>query len=173
MEPKIERGALVQVGPAYRMGGRYAPDEYTGGPYTVLRVTRDGLDAELVRGDVRADLPRAGEGDVYIAIGRCTVLATATGAPPSDDDRDTLACAEHAAELGEDATVRALAGEGYTGDLRAYVRACVERWRQHTDDAHCTVGPDDFCTGCGVHHGDPCGVCGGRGFHVEGCSEIG
>lgn len=128
---------------------------------------------------------------------------------PSNDDRDTLACAEHAEALGEDATVRALAGEGYTGDLRAYVRACVERWRSchdcgavggvqlhgdphvaeyrcarcaseveadradHTDDAHCTVGPDDFCTGCGVHHGDPCGVCGGRGFHAEGCPEIG
>lgn len=28
----------------------------------------------------------------------------------------------------------------------------------HTSDAECTVGTDDVCIGCGVHHGDACPV---------------
>jgi hypothetical protein len=39
----------------------------------------------------------------------------------------------------------------------------------HEKDSDCTVGADDMCTACGVHHGDPCGACGGRGFHAVDC----
>ena len=30
----------------------------------------------------------------------------------------------------------------------------------------------DTCPGCGVWHGDPCGTCGRRGYHVDHCPEI-
>lgn len=40
----------------------------------------------------------------------------------------------------------------------------------HGRDADCTVDPEtDTCTTCGVFHGDPCRLCGGRGFHKAGC----
>jgi hypothetical protein len=39
----------------------------------------------------------------------------------------------------------------------------------HATDTDCTLGPDDCCVECGVHHGDACPTCGGRGFHAEGC----
>lgn len=42
----------------------------------------------------------------------------------------------------------------------------------HEKDEDCDVGEDGTCRGCGVSHVDLCGVCGGRGFHREGCSEI-
>jgi hypothetical protein len=41
---------------------------------------------------------------------------------------------------------------------------------QHDDD--CTVR-DGECIVCGVYHGGPCPACGGRGYHREGCPEIG
>jgi hypothetical protein len=40
----------------------------------------------------------------------------------------------------------------------------------HETDADCSLGPDDCCLTCGVHHGEPCGECGGRGFHRDSCS---
>lgn len=43
---------------------------------------------------------------------------------------------------------------------------------RHTRDSDCTV-IDDFCTACGALHGDPCHVCAGRGYHADGCSEVG
>ncbi len=40
----------------------------------------------------------------------------------------------------------------------------------HTQDWQCKVDPaDDTCRDCGVLHGDPCGDCGGRGFHKLLC----
>lgn len=35
---KFKVGDYVNVGKAYRMGGKYEADEYTGGPYTVVNV---------------------------------------------------------------------------------------------------------------------------------------
>lgn len=42
----------------------------------------------------------------------------------------------------------------------------------HTRDADCApfLRADGTCTVCGVAHGEPCGACGGRGFHVAGCT---
>lgn len=43
----------------------------------------------------------------------------------------------------------------------------------HTDDLDCDVDPEtDTCRECGVHHGDPCPYCGGRGFCDPTCSEL-
>jgi hypothetical protein len=41
----------------------------------------------------------------------------------------------------------------------------------HSVDEQCRLGDDGCCVGCGVAHGDPCGRCGGRGFHRDGCSK--
>lgn len=42
----------------------------------------------------------------------------------------------------------------------------------HKTDADCRVDAvTSDCQVCGVHHGDPCETCGGRGFHVDGCPE--
>ena len=41
----------------------------------------------------------------------------------------------------------------------------------HIRDEDCTLGWDDCCVACGVHHADPCERCGGRGFHREACPE--
>jgi hypothetical protein len=43
----------------------------------------------------------------------------------------------------------------------------------HRQDADCTLDPTDTCSGCGVHHGDPCASCEGRGYHRRGCPESG
>ena len=43
----------------------------------------------------------------------------------------------------------------------------------HNNDSDCTLGADDCCVVCGAHHGEPCHLCGMRGFHRNGCSEIG
>lgn len=43
---------------------------------------------------------------------------------------------------------------------------------RHGRDEDCTVGPDGCCTGCGVAHAAPCHVCGGRGYHCTGCTEV-
>ena len=41
----------------------------------------------------------------------------------------------------------------------------------HTTDADSEVDPStDCCVGCGVLHGEPCEVCGGRGFHNVPCA---
>jgi hypothetical protein len=39
----------------------------------------------------------------------------------------------------------------------------------HTKDSDCTLDADGSCIDCGVYHGEPCDVCGGRGFHVAEC----
>lgn len=40
--------------------------------------------------------------------------------------------------------------------------------RGHERDEHCDVDPEtDLCRACGVHHDEPCGHCGGRGFHTH------
>jgi hypothetical protein len=42
----------------------------------------------------------------------------------------------------------------------------------HMKDEDCSVDPStNLCTVCGVEHGEACPVCGGRGFHKEGCAE--
>lgn len=41
--------------------------------------------------------------------------------------------------------------------------------RNHSHDRDCSLNSDDVCTECGTHHGEPCPVCGGRGFHAGGC----
>jgi hypothetical protein len=43
----------------------------------------------------------------------------------------------------------------------------------HTRDADCDVNPEtNCCRTCGVEHADPCVICGGRGFHLDGCEEV-
>ena len=42
----------------------------------------------------------------------------------------------------------------------------------HSRDEDCTLDATDSCSVCGVYHGDPCPVCGGRGFHRDGCERI-
>jgi hypothetical protein len=41
----------------------------------------------------------------------------------------------------------------------------------HRHDGACVLDEHDCCRVCGVWHGDPCAVCGGRGFHRIWCSE--
>lgn len=59
---------------------------------------------------------------------------TAEAIAERTDERDTYACAEYAREMGEEGAIRALydaaaeAGRYLTGDVRAYVLACVARW---------------------------------------------
>ncbi len=55
----------------------------------------------------------------------------------------------------------------------------AESVNAHETDADCApyLPPDDGtevleCPVCRVWHGDPCPVCGGRGYHNEGCAEI-
>lgn len=42
----------------------------------------------------------------------------------------------------------------------------------HSRDSDCTLDDFDCCVFCGVWHGDPCPVCGGRGYHAEDCEVI-
>ena len=43
----------------------------------------------------------------------------------------------------------------------------------HTRDSDCTLDPlTDTCHDCGVHHGEPCPECEGRGFHAPKCREL-
>jgi hypothetical protein len=41
----------------------------------------------------------------------------------------------------------------------------------HAQDSDCTLDSTDVCVECGTYHGDPCPICGGRGFHKEGCED--
>lgn len=42
----------------------------------------------------------------------------------------------------------------------------------HCADADCDIDPrTDTCRICQVHHGEPCGYCGGRAFHTQTCEE--
>ena len=48
----------------------------------------------------------------------------------------------------------------------------IQNTTYHEKDQDCTVDPKTWCcTVCGVYHGDPCWVCGGRGFHKPGCPQ--
>ena len=56
---------------------------------------------------------------------------------------------------------------------------CVECCRKyskpqadHTTDSDCTLDLDNVCTVCGVYHGDPCTMCGGKGFHNGDCPVL-
>lgn len=61
------------------------------------------------------------------------------------------------------------------------IETCGDDWhgrtdpdKQHARDEDCDVDPEtDTCRvlACQVYHGDPCSVCGGRGFHHDGCPE--
>lgn len=43
---------------------------------------------------------------------------------------------------------------------------------EHAHDRDCQIDPETrLCQVCGVEHGAPCPVCGGRGFHANGCSS--
>ena len=45
----------------------------------------------------------------------------------------------------------------------------------HSSDADCAghVNQETLtCSVCGVYHGNPCPLCGGRGFHAENCEEV-
>jgi DNA-directed RNA polymerase subunit RPC12/RpoP len=43
----------------------------------------------------------------------------------------------------------------------------------HEKDEDCDVDPStDLCRACSVHHGAPCHLCGGRGFHKPVCPEF-
>ncbi len=45
--------------------------------------------------------------------------------------------------------------------------------KRHTQDSDCTVDPETgLCTVCGVLHGEPCILCGGRGYHALDCAEL-
>lgn len=52
------------------------------------------------------------------------------------------------------------------GNGRQQLIEMGETIEEHEQDADCTLGADDVCTGCGVYHGDPCPHCKGRGYHV-------
>lgn len=42
----------------------------------------------------------------------------------------------------------------------------------HTQDTDCTLDRGNCCIVCRVYHGDPCPLCGGRGYHEEKCNEL-
>ncbi len=56
--------------------------------------------------------------------------------------------------------------------LGAIVDGIALAQQQHSCDAHCTVGADGCCIGCGVSHTHACAKCGGRGFHTATCPEV-
>ncbi len=41
----------------------------------------------------------------------------------------------------------------------------------HDSDEQCLLDWADVCVFCGVYHGDPCHLCGGRGFHSPYCND--
>ena len=43
---------------------------------------------------------------------------------------------------------------------------------EHTIDEDCTLNDNDVCIICGVHHGEPCPECDGRGYHQGDCSYL-
>jgi hypothetical protein len=42
----------------------------------------------------------------------------------------------------------------------------------HSQDTDCTLDRANCCIVCGVYHGDPCPLCGGRRYHDAKCDEI-
>lgn len=45
---------------------------------------------------------------------------------------------------------------------------------EHDQDEDCApyLDADDMCEICRVWHGDPCPVCGGRGYHRNRCATL-
>ena len=73
------------------------------------------------------------------------------------------------------ATLQAMhdGGERYHRLVKETESICAQQCSQHHKDSDCTtLDENDMCTGCQVYHGPACSECGGRGFHVDGCSEI-
>lgn len=63
---------------------------------------------------------------------------------------------------------------GYALEIEDTLRRAEAIYAEHSRDEDCDVDPEsDCCRLCGVYHGDPCPECRGRGFHVDGCSEVG
>jgi hypothetical protein len=59
------------------------------------------------------------------------------------------------------------------GLCRADIGLRCDQGAPHESDDQCAVDPSTHCCRvCGVMHGDPCPICGGRGFHLDGCAEI-
>lgn len=57
------------------------------------------------------------------------------------------------------------------------VGICValgEGMKQLTECDACAVilNVNDTCPDCGVYHGEPCDVCGQRGYHARECSAL-
>lgn len=51
----------------------------------------------------------------------------------------------------------------------------MEDITEHTTDADCAPFLDPTtlcCAACGAVHGDPCGECGGTGYHNAGRSDV-
>lgn len=49
----------------------------------------------------------------------------------------------------------------------------IDQTFDHSKDSDCTVDREtNCCQVCRVYHGEPCPVCGGTGFHVNGCANI-
>jgi hypothetical protein len=43
----------------------------------------------------------------------------------------------------------------------------------HEKDEDCTVDvATDCCQECGVYHGEPCDICGRRGYHEVWCEDV-
>ena len=64
----------------------------------------------------------------------------------------------------------------YVETIEHYPGYTVSRFRmvmKHTKDSDCTIDPlDGSCVVCGVLGDEPCLVCDGVRYHVEGCQEI-
>lgn len=53
--------------------------------------------------------------------------------------------------------------------LSQHIKENPYHFKEHSQDADCTLDEDGMCTICGVLHGEPCPECGGRGFHKPDC----
>ena len=56
-------------------------------------------------------------------------------------------------------------------DCGCYGRAHAGEPVNHQQDSDCDVDAYGDCILCGVHHGDPCVECHGKGFHTADCFE--
>ncbi len=66
--------------------------------------------------------------------------------------------------------IAAQAREDYPEALSLIDEALFGSGQNHSKDSDCTVDPKtECCTRCGVHHGEACPACAGRGFHNPGC----
>jgi hypothetical protein len=74
-ERHVKRGDTVKVLPAYRMGGSFHNDEWTGRTMHVVHVNPVSLDCLLATYDPRcAEWPDRDDGDVWIVAGRLEVM---------------------------------------------------------------------------------------------------